>query len=270
MGLRLSERLQWPAGKLLSGTPIWAFDWDVCCILDGCRVDTFRTECPDARSYWSVASSSPTWVDRTFANRDCSDVGYVTGNPFSDRAGPDRFGYFRQELVGQTEYGIETVTPGRLAAVASRVWANRERHGVEKLIVHFMQPHVPFRAEPDWFEWFAETQTWGSSRWNDVGTTVDRAAWFEAYRDNLQWVLSGGVEPLVERVDGTIGVTADHGNAAGEWGIYGHPRSVVVPAVRKVPWDTIEAAGSASGGPAPERRLSESERQQQLEALGYV
>lgn len=272
MELKLNRRFQHVASKLLPGTPIWDFDWDVCCILDGCRVDSLRNTYPDARSYWSVASSSPGWVDQTFSDRDLSSVGYVTANPFSERADPDRFGFFRQEIVDQTEYGIETVTPERLATVAGRVWGNRESHGINKLIVHFMQPHVPFRAEPGWFTRFTDSQTWGSTRWDDVGRSVDRSDWFDAYVDNLQWALAKGVQPLAECVDGTIGVTADHGNAAGGWGIYGHPRGVVVPSVRKVPWVTINAKQTQHTGidnPLSESQFDTVERDAQLEALGY-
>lgn len=270
---RLIERLHRPFGRWLSGTPIWEFDFDICCLLDGCRVDTFREVYPNASSYWSVGSTSSEWIEYTFSEVDTDTIAYLSANPFSHKADPDSFAFFRQERVQETGYGIETVPPAVLMEQATTLWNERQKHGIEKLIIHFMQPHVPFRSQPEWFEEFGNSKVWGSRRWGDVGGTIPRDKWLAAYRDNLSWVLDTGVKPLANRVDATIGITSDHGNALGEFGIYGHPRSVAVPTTRKVPWMKIEGENNHDttiGGKISESNLDSSERDAQLEALGYI
>lgn len=256
-------------GRFVPGTSIWQFDeWDVCCILDGCRVDTFR-EFRDCETYRSVASSSRQWLQRTFRHAP-DGVAYVTGNPFLDDVDTSALAYVHQEPVCEVG-GVETVPPRAVANHAAALWHDSERFGVEKLVVHFMQPHVPFRARPEWFNRFSGSEVWGSCRWNALADgDIRRKAWFDAYRDNLAWVLTEGVDRLAERVDARVAVTADHGNAAGEWGVYGHPRGVAVPTVRRVPWHLTHAKQSK---PVPDIELTGEtvdDRQQQLFALGYT
>ena len=260
-------------GRFVSGISIWDVDnWDICCILDGCRADSFRWFYEDSGEYWSVASTSKYWLRRTFEDRDLSSVGYISANPFAADLDPDRFGYFHLEPVADVEE-IETVAPSTLRDHAVTAWRRREELGIDRLIIHFMQPHVPFRARPEWFEEVYGTETWGSHLTYRVADgEINHADWVAAYSNNLAWVLGGGVEPLTDLVDATIGITADHGNAFGEWGLWGHPKGVAVPAVRKVPWHTLEGVQvrddfvcAKLGG----RTLTDQETMEQLEALGY-
>lgn len=259
------------AGRFISGTSIFdRGDWDVCCILDGCRVDTFRRVVGDADGYRSVASSSRQWIRRTLGDPP-PGVAYVTGNPFLSAADTDALAYVHQAPVRDCG-GVETVPPDALADHALAVWDHRDEVGVKRVVVHFMQPHVPFRARPDWFEAFCGTKTWGSSAWNRVADgRISRQAWFDAYRDNLRWVMADGVAPIVRGVDGAVALTADHGNAAGEWGVAGHPRGVAVPCVRRVPWRVVDgrgedvAAGATMAGRVPDADATRD----QLRALGY-
>ncbi|PSQ49580.1 hypothetical protein BRD19_03600 [Halobacteriales archaeon SW_7_65_23] len=79
-----------------------------------------------------------------------------------------------------------------------------------------------------------------------------------------------GVETLRRNVDGTIAITADHGEAFGEHGEYGHRPAMLHPEVRQVPWVTVEATdegtreGDLSAYEPADRDVSE-----QLDALGY-
>lgn len=266
----LTKRIHQQFGRFVEGSSIWEREWDILCILDGCRVDTFREFYPGTDSYHSVASTSKYWLLRTFGDRELGDVGYVSANPFASELDPSRFGHFHLEPVKETDAGIETVAPERLRDHAIAAWHETD---IEKLIVHFMQPHVPFRSRPEWFEEFRETDTWGSCAWGRIERDIDRDEWFAAYADNLAWVLEDGVEPLRTRVDATVGMSADHGNAAGEWGLYGHPKRVAVPSVRRVPWLSFVATDMAEETPDVElstKTLTERERENQLKALGYL
>ena len=281
MGSRLTElvmhgleRVHRVPGMAVQGTPVWAHDWDVLCVLDGLRVDTAREVVDESvGSYRSVGSTSREWLAETFPDHDLDKIAYLTGNPFANEEIPtDRLGYFHQEAVCETRFGVETVSPTPLRDRAVAAWRRRDDLGIDRLIVHFMQPHVPFRSRPEWFEEFLGTDTWGSSTWEAVVTgDIDREAWFNAYRDNLVWALEDGVDPLCERIDATVGVTADHGNAAGEWGIAGHPQTVAVPSVRRVPWWTRAATREVEDVPEMDLESSTAvDREKQLEALGYL
>lgn len=267
--------LRVPPGCLLNQlratTSIWERDWDICCILDGCRYDTFEKVYEgESGRIRSVASSSQTWIPRTFKQQDTSEVAYITANPYSNRAIPGEFSYFHLEGVEETQYSIETVPPEILADRTIDVWRNREQHGVDKIVVHFMQPHVPFRSFPSLFEEFQDTTTWGSTVWGRISSNgVNRERFFEAYRDNLEWVLKDGVGLVEENCNATIAMTADHGNAAGEWGYYGHPPHAPISSVRVVPWAVVEGRDQGIRSPNVEHEQEQVNMDEQLRALGY-
>lgn len=246
------------------GTSIWdAGDWDICVILDGCRLDTFRME-RECESIYSVGASSRSWIRRTFDGRDVSSVGYLTGNPFAVGLDEDDFHTFHVEPV-QEVHGIETVPPEPIIDRAIELW---RRGPPRNLIIHLMQPHVPFRSRPEWFGEFIGTDTWGSTAWERAASgEIPREEWFAAYRDNLVWALDA-VDRLASSVDARIAVTADHGNSAGEWGIAGHPVGALHHQVRRVPWTVVDAADTGEHTP----EVVESgplDVEDQLRALGY-
>lgn len=83
-------------GWTVSGSPIWDYEWDVLCILDGCRFD-LMVEVMEADMYpWlpstpdkitSVGGNSPEWLNETFSSSfddEMQRTGYITANPFSD------------------------------------------------------------------------------------------------------------------------------------------------------------------------------------------
>lgn len=259
-------------GPLLPSDSIWDQDWDVLCVLDGCRLDTFREVADeDCDSLCSVGSTSQTWIPRTFDNYDTSEIAYITGNPFSTRTNTNEFGYYR-EIGVESINGVETVSPKKLTDCAIRAWRKRDDIGINQLVIHYMQPHVPFRSRPEWFEEWEGDETWESSIWEGIRTgKVSRDTLFDAYRDNLRWVWEEtGVARLRENCDAQIAVTADHGNAAGEWGFYGHPEGAPVPSVRHVPWVTL--SGEDSKQVKPDLILEKDDDrdvEESLEALGY-
>lgn len=182
VGIETLHRL---AGRLVPGEKIWARDWDICCIstvvvsILGSLVGR-----GDVEALLSPAATSRTWFEETFQGRDCSRVGYITGNPFAAELDDDVFGYFHLEPVTETKDGIETVPPAALTEVAVAAWRERDRLGIDQLVVHYMQPHIPFRGRPDWFSQYRGSDTWGLECWANVGEEYDREEWFAAYRDN--------------------------------------------------------------------------------------
>jgi len=320
-------------------TPIWKRDWDVLVLLDGCRLDTFRTVAADGdyeflppagavESIWSVGSQSAEWMARTFDASHADEMrrtAYVTGNPFSAQSGdgitavdtdplpldPVDFGWLHEAWRTDWRDGdVSTIPPGPLTDAAIAAWRRREALDVDRVIVHYMQPHAPFRSRPDWFLGTAEVGDWGSLdsgdddadaavRWGDLDEetmeflaaldtdeAIGRDPWTRrrdgdlpaeafraAYRDNLEWVLAD-VARLAENCEGRIAITSDHGNAAGEFGVWSHPPAVHLPALRAVPWlgfDGTDRHTAAPDLPVPATadESATDDARERLADLGY-
>ena len=123
-------------------------------------------------------------------------------------------------------------------------------------------------------------EAWGDrplSVWEDLrfGRRSTADVW-AAYRANLEAVLDD-VRLLTSNVDADRAViTADHGNAVGERGIYGHAAGVALPALREVPWAVTTATDGGRYQPPPGDVRSESDESgtdtpvtARLDALGY-
>jgi hypothetical protein len=81
------------------------------------------------------------------------------------------------------------------------------------------------------------------------------------------------VETIVQDVEGDIVVTSDHGNAMGEWGVYGHPARVPIAAIRRVPWAETQGFGNYTykikGKENMATDAAEHSLEEHLQALGY-
>jgi len=318
-GRAVTGRLGRALSGLCPGMPVWEREWDICCVLDGCRVDLMRELAGDHRavpgaaveSVWSVGSQSAEWMDETFGpahHEEMANTAYVTGNPFTAQSadhvlvtseetlplsGEDwglLYEAWREEWVDDE---VSTIPPEPLTEAALAVWNRREELGVGRVLVHYMQPHAPFRSQPEWFLGTADVESWGQIRGSerdDGGGERDTAGtaaltdlsaaelaelerlsaaetdgvkdpwtrlrdgelpheeFWAAYRDNLRWVLDD-VSRLLEATTARVALTSDHGNAAGEWGVWSHPPGVPVPALRKVPWVDRRGTGDRDTDP---------------------
>lgn len=284
------------------GRPIWERgDWDVLVVLDACRYDQLVEVAPeypelpnDVDRVWSNASASIDWIERNFNGcpESASRAGYVTANPFADHADPDsRSADLDEDTVGhlrllyQTEWqdignGIETVPPEPMTEHAIDAWRRRVELGIDRLVVHYMQPHEPFRSRPEWGNGDHKLLKNLVSEGAEAGASVypllqsgeiDLDEFWEVYQDNLRWVLDDVTDRLLTNVDGEIVLTSDHGNGLGEWGSWHHPPGTIMPAVRRVPW--LEVEGVDRGTVRPDLTDSEDVDEataDQLEALGYT
>ncbi len=270
-------------------TVVWDDDWDVLVILDACRLDLLRKvaheepfkwfpSADEIDAIWSVGSTSKEWLQNTFTDEYSQEIertACVTGNPYMSAVDDAPFADLLHVDMADTEYGVKTVPPRWITDPGIDLWRRREDLGVDRLVLHYMQPHAPFRDRPEWFREFKGQEKFGSQVWWRLcDGSVGFDEFWEAYADNLHWVLED-LDVLHGSIDGTIRVTADHGNAAGEHGIYGHPERVPVPAVRQVPWFEYEATDT--GNYEPEHTAatvatveSQREIESQLDALGYT
>jgi len=293
-------------------TPIWDERWDVALVLDATRFDVFKevlVESYDAVALnaelydnlehnWSVGSASPEWINETFAPTNHADIrntGYVTANPFSGHD-PEKdnildpsvyplrnrpLGYLDEVWADQwpMQSNLATVDPQEMTERGLWAWQHRDRLGIDKVIVHYMQPHIPFRSRPEWSAgWDLAGFGLGGGEGKDVWLQlrdgeIDEYELWNAYKDNLRWVF-GEIVDWYNGTDAKILVTADHGNAMGEWGQWSHPPNSANPVLRKVPWVVIDGTGeyvrdATPKGDPPEHSNTGNGVTDRLEALGY-
>ncbi|QLG50915.1 hypothetical protein [Natrinema halophilum] len=303
-GKIVTGRLGAALSRFLPATPIWEREWDICCVLDGCRLDLMREVAtaghealPDPEtvgSLWSVGSQSAEWMDRTFDpqyREVMSRTAYVTGNPFSSQPcdhllvtsddvlplTSDDFAVFHEAWRDDwVDDDISTIPPEPLTDAAIAIWNERETLGVDRVIVHYMQPHAPFRSRAEWFFGSADIEHWGQfADGNGDDDDLDIEDLLPEEREALEALAEAEAEDdgdstndpwlrlrdgdlsfeavwgayrdnlewvlddlvrLLTNCDGTVAMTSDHGNGLGEFGVWSHPPGTPVPAIRRVPW----------------------------------
>jgi hypothetical protein len=291
-------------------TNVFDEDWHALIILDACRTDAITevaSEYPfinenEISSQWSVGSTSKEWILKTFTQEyldQISSTSYICGNSFSnwfDDRPVDYITYtetrdttiskidklnslFKQNLVRYDDFGhVEDlspygelnesgVTPKAETVTDHAVHAGR-RQNSERMIVHYMQPHAPYlkRAMEG-----KEMKEFESNPWRALKNGESRQKVWNAYLDNLRYVLDS-VSVLLSNLDANnVIITADHGELFGEFGKYGHGCGILHPSLKKVPW--ISTTATDTGDYTPElESIDESDVQsvdERLEALGY-
>jgi len=279
-------RLLQAAGRRIDyGTNVFDREWDVLVVLDACRADLLGSVAADygfledVSSMRSVGSSSSEWLENTFRGHpETARTAMVTGNTWTDRyLDADAFAALDEVWKYAWDGELGTV-PAR--AVTDRAIAMARDRDPDRLVVHYMQPHHPFVADPiAGDEGMARTGShsnpanpWVLLRQGEV--TTERV--WAAYEANLRHALSD-VATLVEDVAGRVAITADHGNLFGEWGLYGHPMHTPVPALLDVPWAETTGEGRRRYDPSLEppeslpvsRAYGAEADRNRLEALGY-
>lgn len=264
-----------------SGTRVMDEDWDTLVILDACRYDMFADRVPfdgTLESRISLGSTSEEFLERNFADGRFHDTVYVNANAYLPRLGLDQDGTFHSvvDLLDEWDPDLEIAHPETVADAAQEAHA---AYPDKRLIVHFMQPHIPFIGTDgrELQEKIEYRSVWKPLR---NGTApVDEAEVWNAYFENLD-VVFGYVEGLLEDLDGKTVITADHGNLVGERQgpvptrrMYGHPWGVYAPELVKVPWFVVESNGRRDIEADPPERVeakSDDVVEDRLRALGYT
>lgn len=224
-------------------------EWQNLFILDDCRHDTFEQVFGNSKFRFSLGSATPEFIEKTFSEGDFSDVVYVTGNPhfypeiFKELTGrqiEDVFHAVYNTYETDWDEDKQVVLPEALARDAKNA---RKMFPEKRIIVHFMQPHVPFLT--------SELEQSGNymvdeNKKKEIGSEIKRAELGELpadvvrkhYRENLEYIKED-IQKLADELKGTTIVTSDHGELLGEAGLWGHPSGSDIGILRKVPWKEI-------------------------------
>lgn len=279
-GRRVGKRLNY-------GESYWGRDWDVLVLLDACRWDLMQDVAPawefipqDVPATYSPGSMSAEWLEKHATpdrQSEMQDTALVSANAFTrlDCVQPAQWAVLDEVWKHSWDPDEGTVQPRPVTDAAIHHWHESDP---DQMIVWYLQPHAPF-IPVDWSEGFVNKEfgdgaTPGRSEWYKYRDgDLSREQLWDGYRKNLNYVLED-VELLLENVDADdVVISSDHANCLGEFGVYGHPKHVPVPSLKRVPWietsgvdEETHRPGHPAGGFAD---VTEQEVEERLTALGY-
>jgi len=285
------------------GVEVMAEDWDVLILLDAARYEEFaelNTIDGDLEPRLSKGGYSEEFIQKNFAGGEFHDTVYVTGNPYALDLDDGVFHDLIMVEIGPVGDPLGPDDEQNFAVrpedVLRETLAARERYPNKRLIVHFIQPHLPYIGEKGreiYRRGLHERAEKGleddelhnpgtkgyplnpcaAARHEEMSITDDDIR--EAYREDLAIALEYA-EELIEAVPGKAVVSADHGELLGERYVtpqYGHPHHIRVPELYIVPWlvvDDDERPQIEAEPPETADDLETEELEEQLSALGYT
>jgi len=230
------------------GANFFEEDWDNLLILDACRYDTFAEIFPsfdlpgnlDARI--SRGTSTAEYVRGNLHGRSLRDTVYVTATTmlYRENALNETVDLDLYEIVDVWEDSIDIGEWGvRPETMAQAGLEALDEYPDKRVVVHFIQPHIPFIGETGREHFESGQSIWSAKRKGTLGVSDEVLR--RAYRENLEIALPH-VRDLMESMDGKTVVTADHGQMIGDRATpfpikeYGHPPGLYTEELAKVPW----------------------------------
>lgn len=256
-------------------------DW-LLIILDACRFDVFEEEFSDyldgdLQPIKSVGRNTFEYVRLCWP--DYHEVTYISGIAPVNSYLPDDFdtshwgydpyeGYVPDEHISEIVdvWDFDWDEPAK-APPPELVTDVANNHASLPKVVHYHQPHAPYLGS-------------GEGMYHADKTVADLAAdprvsdteIREIYTANLRRALTD-LPRLIERTDAEkVVVTADHGEALGEWGVYAHT-DTPHPYTRIVPWLEVKDVTLPGKRVTPsryDRPIEKGSVKGQLEDLGYL
>lgn len=290
--------------KHSEGTSVLCKDWDNLIILDACRYDDFvefnSFEQPVEKRV-SLGSQTTEFMRRNFLDRQLHDTVYVTASPHVPRLENGEWGdepIFHDVITLFNEWDEETHTIMPETVRRETIEA-QTKYPDKRLIIHFVQPHVPYIGQKA--QKLQKEQNISIGGWEfegrdytDVDSSIDiervgfeiltddsydisRADFREMYRESLKLALDEVIK-LVGELKGKTAITSDHGEVFAEKPyplsrpIYGHPKGWRTDDLCIVPWvEILSGTRKNITTEEPVRRgdYDEKEIEKQLTALGY-
>jgi hypothetical protein len=281
-------------------------DWDNLIVLDACRYDILADINPFSQPVEqrvSLGSNTTEFCRRNFVGKQYHDTVYITANPKGLKIDiPGRYGDHQRtfhatvSLLDEWDSDTHTVMP---EDVTRRALELQEEFPDKRLIIHFVQPHLPYLGkkaqqiqstrnlsiggwETDTREYTetdakVEVENVGFDALTDDQYDITPEDFREMYEETLEITLSS-VKELVEGLEGKTAITADHGEMFGEhlfslsWKLYGHPKRKRSDELCLVPWiefETKKRKRIVAETPVGETDYNEKTIEDRLTALGY-
>jgi len=262
------------------GTRVMDEDWDTLILLDACRYDMFADRVPfdgDLQSRISLGSTSEEFLRQNFEDGSYHDTVYVNANVYFPEVGLNHDGTFHAtiDLLDEWDEELEIAHPKTVTKAAEGV---HERYPDKRIIVHYMQPHIPFIGESgrEIQNKIGYRNVWKPFRNGESPATINEL--WRGYNENLDLVFNY-VSNLLDDINGRVVISADHGNMVGDRQspiptkrMYGHPWGIYTKELVKVPWFVISSGDRRSvskNSPLDGERYSEEMIDDRLRALGY-
>ncbi|AHB67480.2 putative membrane-associated metal-dependent hydrolase [Haloarcula hispanica N601] len=263
------------------GENIFSKNWDLLILLDACRVDLLQEyrdhealSSGDWQTTMSIAPNSKRFLDNTFdesVNDEINQTALISANPFTDQVLDEIRPDYLDE-VWRYAWDDELGTVPASAVTDRGIAAGRQKNH-DRYIVHYMQPHFPSVPRPELGSKMQKgrAEEWSGSIWDQLlENDVSKDEVWEAYKQNLNYVLDE-VKQLLSNFDArTAIISADHGNAMGERSFYGH-HDYPVPEIWEVPWVETTAIDNCTREPSDYETDSQIEPdiEDRLADLGY-
>lgn len=107
-----------------------------------------------------------------------------------------------------------------------------EKYPEKRKIIHFGWPHLPFVTKE-----IVDEDCRFYRQYLDKGYSWEELK--QEYENSLVFALQH-IQKLVKELEGKTVITADHGEAHGEYGVRDHPHSVYIEPLVKVPWFKVD------------------------------
>lgn len=270
-------------------------DWDTLIILDSCRYDVFKTvnSIPGKLTkYQSLGTHTYDVVRRNFENQKLDDVLYLSDNPVTGRVKEDGYiniykfiDFWNDQPVRNTsgfESATSVVDP---KPVIEKSLILHDEYPNKRHILHLLPPHTPHLIKDG--EYLSPNSPYRN--YDAVSKdNVSREKMRAVYRENLDYVLQK-IEHIIERINGKIVITSDHGELLGEgftrikkildgrWGTdwerynWGHYTDIRVPELVNIPWLEIDSETRRRIVPETpvKQEIDHKNTDDFLQALGY-
>jgi hypothetical protein len=266
------------------GTNIYDRKWDVLVLLDCARIDMVEAIqqkyefLATVNNHYTPGTSSAEWMETTFTEKyreQMAETVHVTANPNSaHHLSEDDFLHLEEVWKDGWDPELETISARE---VTDRAIALYRKLTPNRMIVHYMQPHPPFIPRSDIKAVSVKKPGMEKEKMNveelhTKGGMTSNQLW-DAHMENLEYVMED-VELLRSSIQANkFVISADHGQAFGEGGVWGHPRSTNADVVRYVPWceTTAENSSNYNSGSDFQKDRSDSAAsiEEKLEYLGY-
>ena len=265
-----------------TGSRVMEEDWDTLILLDACRYDMFERQVPfDGRleSRISLGSTSEEFLRRNFEDGQFHDTVYVNANVYFPKVGLDQDRTFHAviDLLDEWDEDLEIAHPETVTNAAKGA---HKQYPNKRIIVHYMQPHLPFIGTRglEIRDKLGQRNGWIPLRNGEASVSLDE--FWEGYDENLE-IAFEYVTELLNEIDGRIVISADHGNMIGERQgpiptkrHYGHPWGVYTPELVRVPWFIIQDDERREILEEPPETVGQRKQpdelvEQRLQTLGY-